>query len=307
MAILQLDRSPPPPPSQDSSGAEAFTLSESGVAVVGGTSDPNRPTDVTWITGATMPLTSNAALTTGGLTLDSGTLGVTLATDDGATFSVNDGVVVLTPGVGPVDSAGRIFWNKIRNTGQAEGNSIGLSAALTGAKSLFFDFTVQLASDWDGHSSQQAKMFWATSGSAGVDNIILSAWGSGANTIRYAPFWQGSDIIGSTAFGAPSIVGIRANNLGSGNMGRGTWRRYQCLMVMNSADGVADGFASWWRDSNPVGTETGIEFAALGGSLTFKNPKLKPYWGGIGDLTDRGLYIFMDYLKISYSTSRSAG
>jgi len=259
-------------------------------------SDPNRPTDVSWTTAATLPLTSNAAMTTNGFTLTVGTLGTHLGTADGSTYSVNASGTTLTPGVGPVDSAGRIAWFKVRSQGNAQGrNSIleVLSMPQSSAKSLFFDFTVQMAANWDGHSSNQCKLFWyaVSSPNGGPYEGILAAWGANTTTPGFGPYFQGVQMDRS---------GIQSPR---GSLTRGVWRRCQALFVAESSVGANDGIVKWWMDGTLIGSIANMDF----GGITLRLPVLSIYWGGIGDSAANDLYVFMDYVKISYSTSRSAG
>lgn len=261
-------------------------------------SDPNRPTDVSWTTGITMPLTSDAAVQTGGWTALVGTAGVNYGTADGASYSVNTGNTTLTPGAGPVDAGGRIFWNKIRATGNSQGRTIvfePLSMPRQAAKAMFWDFTVQLAADWEGHSSNQCKMMWYGFNENGVNGSgqgILSAWGKDQGVIGWAPYFQGSPV--------PTIS---FNGIASprGTLTRGVWHRCQMLAVCESSIGAQDGYLKWWLNGTLVG-----DIAAWFNATTLGYPMLQPYWGGTGDSAPWDLYIFFDYVKISYSTSRPA-
>lgn len=257
--------------------------------------DPNRPTDVAWSTLVTMPMTSDTALFTGGLTRMVGTAGVDFGTAAGGSYSVNDGNTTLTPGAGPVDPGGRILWNRVRSAGEAQGRTIvwePIGRPNNVAKALFFDWTYQLAADWQGHASNQHKMLWYgfnENGQVGYNQGILAAWGSGQGNVGFAPYFQGP-------LPATRFQGIASPR---GTLTRGVWHRMQALMVCESSIGAQDGYVKWWLNGTLIGN---IDFWFNATTLGY--PVVSPYWGGQGGSAPHALYVFMDYLKVSYSTSR---
>jgi hypothetical protein len=286
------------------SGADTLAFTEAAVAVQGSGSDPNRPPDVTWVTAGRI-IPSNGVAQSSGQTVDGfswgkGTYNTHFGVATGSSYSVNDGNTTLTPGAGPVDSGGKILWTRVRATGNAQGSAVRLDLAPTlalpnnVAKSLFFDFTVQIASDWDGHTSNQCKMFWfgVNDGISTVGQGILAAWGANQGTIGAGPYWQGT---------AGDATGIKSPR---GTLTRGAWHRLQFLVVLESALGANDGIWKWWKDGTLVGAITTFDFGA---TVFTKETKLEWYWGGTGDSAPWDLYAFMDYVKVSYSTERSAG
>lgn len=257
---------------------------------------PNRPTDVTWIKAATLPLTSDAAMTTDGYTRTVGTLGTHLGTADGATFSVDASGTLLAPGPGPADPGGRIAWFKVRSAGNAQGrNSILeiLGMPQSSAKSLWYDFTVWMPPNWDGHISGQCKLFWyaVSSPNGSPYEGILAAWGSQGSTPGFAPYFQGTQMDRS---------GIQSPR---GSLTKGSWHRCQALFVPESSLGANDGLVKWFMDGVLIGQISNMDF----GGLTLRLPQLQIYWGGQGDAAANDLYVCMDLADVYYATTRSAG
>lgn len=157
----------------------------------------------------------------------------------------------------------------------------------TSATQLYMSFWVKFSSNWYGNSSSVNKIFFIWIHDA--PSVYLQAYGSG-NAALYPlvttqntpgdhdPWW--------------------ANVNSSVQVVRGTWQRWEVLLVCNTA-GNADGVLKWWVDGTLIGSYNNVQYASATQGHTWQTVAWNPTYGGGGPAVPADQYQRIDHIYVS--------
>jgi hypothetical protein len=104
--------------------------------------------------------------------------------------------------------------------------------------------------------------------------------------------------------GGPGVMG--PNQAGAPTLVRDRWYHTEVLVVMNTANGVANGTLKQWIDGTLYMNHTNVVYSEGSGSLQWGRLHLVPYYGGNapGHMIPQDQYLYIDHAIISTSTTR---
>ncbi len=235
MAILLLDRNPPPPPSLDTSASEAFALTEAGAVTTSGAAHPNEPSGFSRIANHTF----------------------SSATEDGWTTIASGLRTDWTDA--PVSAPNYLRFTKSGST--ATSFSPGaFEKNVTDVAEVYFHWHFRLSSTFYAHTSNTNKVGPFLIGTGGNPFLFLGAFGSGSGTL-YArihlqgcpPSLGGNDASGAGIFGGSAFELVR-----------GTTYDWEVRIRMNTFD-VADGIMQGWVNGTQFLNKTNAAYRGTGG------------------------------------------
>lgn len=273
MAILLLDRTPPPPATFESSQAEALVLSESASILTTGGGYPNLPAGYTLLVrmqGDAVPTTSYAQVAgwTGYFIRESGTV-----------TSQTDATAPLTP-----DAVWRTRFGPTLGQGAAPCN-VGSWAnsnysAPTQYSGIYGSFRMKIgtASGFLNHPAGTKMGFFAyAENPAAARNQIYLLWkgpgGSSAVSMTASRFVVNQQ----SNFGGANRT---MNPVGGDIVTTGDWHHVEWLMETNSAAGAADGILKVWVNGTQVHNVSDVVYKYSGATRGFFWYAWNPTWGG---------------------------
>ncbi len=161
------------------------------------------------------------------------------------------------------------------------------SLAGLGYTRLYMSFWVKLSANWQGHKTSVNKIGYVWVHDKPV--VFPLVQGVGSAPLHTAVGLQ--DI--------PNLVAVtEAPNLGTVEIVRGQWHRWELVLVMNSGSN-ADGELHWWIDGVKVGEYKNIEYGDATQGKVWQDPSWRPIWGGQGDTLVQTQYMWMDHYYAS--------
>jgi len=161
------------------------------------------------------------------------------------------------------------------------------SLAGLGYTRLYLSFWVKLSANWQGHKTSVNKIGYVWVHDKPV--VFPLVQGVGSAPLHTAVGLQ--DI--------PNLVAVtEAPNLGTVEIVRGQWHRWELVLVMNTGSN-ADGELHWWIDGVKVGEYKNIEYGDATQGKLWQDPCWRPIWGGQGDTLVQTQYMWMDHYYAS--------
>ncbi|MGQ0715383.1 MAG: Ig-like domain-containing protein [Gemmatimonadaceae bacterium] len=131
-----------------------------------------------------------------------------------------------------------------------------------------------------------------------TDRVAIGVVGSGRGTLTPALFLTDA---------APDArVTLPPNVDASSELVRGSWQRWEVLLVINTS-GSADGIARWWVDGVLAGDYRDLKFVAEDEAAGWSAFQARLAWGTQADLIPRNMRLRVDHASISASTEREPG
>jgi hypothetical protein len=156
---------------------------------------------------------------------------------------------------------------------------------------LYVYITWALSANWQGHSSTVNKQFYL-----GTANPIGAGWdtyfnarGIDYNPLRLWVFTQNSPTGSNPIYGP---------NVGDGTLNRGQWYELEFLFTANTP-GIRNGRLEVWKDGVKVIDEGAFGPVDEGEGPGFRAFSWVPVWGGLGDIVENEMYIWLDHVYIS--------
>ncbi len=225
--------------------------------------------------------------------------GGTVTQRDAATYTPVGGV--FAPGSPPASPpyVGEIAYPTGFAGGGAPGNLQAADFSSAGYTHLYIAMTIQLSSNYYGHSSGVNKTIYAW-----IHNnpcFYLAAYGIGSGTLTWQMRLQNLGL-GTSAVNLPANLGQDAT------VTRGSWQRVELELISNTP-GAFDGVARMWLTtynssgdivSGPtkVAEYTNVGWSGAGQSATWNYIQWTPIWGGVGGTIPAQQYQWMDRLAL---------
>ncbi len=157
----------------------------------------------------------------------------------------------------------------------------------SGFRQIFVSFWFKLSDNWQGHAT-------------GVNKIGF-AWMHGKPVLTFAAVGSGVGPLVSQ-IRLQDVRYERARNLTSNMLPtplkRGTWHRWEMLLVSNRPD-MRDGEIRWWIDGALAGDYGNVVLAGPEEDDVWEIVTWRPVWGGRGDQVRQTMYMWMDDLYVS--------
>jgi hypothetical protein len=160
---------------------------------------------------------------------------------------------------------------------------------------VYISIWAKISSNWIGNQSSVNKMFFIGS-ALGNNQFFFSANGAGSAPLYPHLMWQG-------------VVDVDANNqrrrapnVGSQQIVRGVWQRWEFLFTCNSALNVFDGTADLWIDGKHITTAKDISWFQVKHPTRPCNMNMfnwNPTYGGGGASPGVNQYLWFDRVYIS--------
>lgn len=156
---------------------------------------------------------------------------------------------------------------------------------------VYIHYWVKYSSNWQGHDSGVNKLLFVKGQENGnlLNSPIIMTKGFNTGPLRLEIRTQ------SLHFPNRNLL----ENVGSVNMTRDQWHEIEIILVMNSADGVADGEAHGWVNGTKVIEYTDVIHGDSAESSTWRAIHWNPTWGGTGDVTVAEMWHQLDHIYVS--------
>jgi hypothetical protein len=156
---------------------------------------------------------------------------------------------------------------------------------------LYIYMTWKISTNWQGHNATVNKQFYLGNAfpiGSGF-NTYFNARGADTAPLQLFIFEQGSPTGDN-----PS----HDSNVGDGTLNRGQWYELEFLFTANTP-GVRDGRIEIWKNGVKVMDQSDFGVIDLGEGPGFKTFNWRPIWGGLGDIVESDMHIWLDHVYIS--------
>lgn len=210
----------------------------------------------------------------------------------------NDYLVPHIDSGGPISpsNVARVRFGAGRSGGTAPMNTFLESGLDVG--SIYIAFGFKIDSAWQGHDSGVNKILFLTASDygGGGDPVAFSAQGVDSAELNFQVRLQGPGTEESSAAGAN--IG---ENVGDGEVVRGTWYKIEVVMVANTSSNH-DGTLDVWMNGTKTHERTDVRYfheSVDPSNHKFTVIKWNPTWGGTGDTVDTTMFQYIDHIYVS--------